>query len=225
MLWIDHFEGLLKILTTGRYERELFRAKEIFFRKLGRSHEERNNFYEAISQSFLEWYVFDYVCEDSKKTPAITFFARDAGTSAQRDFVKSALFHHWSFFKVLDIKDDQPVLEDLLIGCRRRYRADKNESPIYLWKPKVGQIVQARLFEREDQSNFATHVWVHPDSEYEGLEKLFAKLKLQWGLHRELLKDFLEGLLRSLEIGDQLRVVGGQNWIYQELIKTYAKKK
>lgn len=223
--WSAQFEDVLMLLTAGRFEKELFRAKEIFFKKLGRSHEEKNNFYEAISQSFLEWYVFDYECEASGKTPAITFFSQNYGTPSLRDFLKKSLFHHWSFFKVESIEDENVVLEDLLIGCQRNYSVEGNESSIYLWKPKVGQIVQARMFEREDRTNFATHIWVHPESEYSGLEKLFKELRSRWGLHRDLLKDFLEGLLRSLELGDQLRVVGGQNWIYQELIKSYAKKK
>lgn len=223
-LWEKFFEEVLTIFSTGAHQNDLLAAKGIFFKKLGRSHEIRADYYEAVSQSFLEWYIFDYLCRDCAKTPAVVFLVRKYGSEEQRRQLYQALFHHWSLYKVDSMAESGVMLQDLLFG-RKRFLCS-NEMDFRLWKVKKDQIIQARLFQAKhdskDSEYFATHVWLHPETEYDLLEKLCGKLLPKWGLHREFLKDCLESLIRSLALRDQMVAMRSKNWIYQELWKRYA---
>jgi len=224
--WTEFFQKLLEVFSKGRYERELLRAKGIFFEKLGRSHEIRQEYYDSVSQSFLEWYIFDYRLEVSSKTPAVMFVVNRMGSPDEVQKLESALFHHWSLFEVEKQTADEVLLKDLLIGKSRKLIYQNSDPSFRLWKVEPGQIVQARLFELpEADQHFATHVWLHGDSERESLMKVVDNYRPQWGLHREMLRHALECLVRSLGLREQMVAVSNRNWIYQDFVKRHAQKK
>jgi len=224
--WTDFFQKLLEVFSRGLYERELLRAKGIFFEKLGRSHEIRQEYYDSVSQSFLEWYIFDYRLEVSAKTPAVAFVVNRMGTPEEVEKLESALFHHWSLFEVEKKIGNEIFLKDLLIGKARKLIYEDNDPSFRLWKVEPGQIVQARLFELPDgDRHFATHVWLHGDSERESVMKVVADFRPAWGLHREMLRHALECLVRSLGLREQMVAVSNRNWIYQDFVKRHAQKK
>jgi len=224
--WTEFFQKLLEVFSKGRYERELLRAKGIFFEKLGRSHEIRQEYYDSVSQSFLEWYIFDYRLEASAKTPAVAFVVNRMGSDEEVEKLDSALFHHWSLFEVEKQTAVEVVLKDLLVGKSRKLIYQESDPSFRLWKVEPGQIVQARLFELpEGDHHFATHVWLHGDSERESIMKVVENYRPRWGLHREMLRHSLECLVRSLGLREQMVAVSNRNWIYQDFVKRHAQKK
>jgi hypothetical protein len=224
--WPDFFQSLLDRFSKGKYEAELLRAKTIFFEKLGRSHEIRQEYFDSVSQSFLEWYIFDYVLLNSKKTPAVTFVTNQLGEDHEIERLRQALFHHWSLFEVIKHEGDQVELKDLLVGVHRKLLYENSDPSFRLWKVQSGQLVQARLFRLPSSGvHFATHVWLHGDGEKANLQQVIDQYRPLWGLHREMLRQALECLVRSLGLRDQMMAVSNKNWIYQDFVKRHAKKK
>lgn|GEM_PF-3692056 len=224
-IWAQFFDQLVQFFSTGDYKDEILKAKEIFFEKLGRSHELQESYYESVSQSFLEWYIYDYHLSKHEKSPAIVFLSLKMGREEERELLKKTLFHHWSLFRVEEFSKDVIVLEDLLFRHKRTLRVDSKAAHFSAWKVKKNQIIQARLFCAEEAGHFwVTHLWLHPESEYKLLKVLCQNLIGKWGLHREFLRHCLECLVRSFGLQDQMAAVRAQNWIYQELKKRYAQK-
>ncbi len=224
--WPDFFQMLLEMFSKGIYEKELLRAKSIFFEKLGRSHEMRQEYYDSVSQSFLEWYIFDYALEISNKTPAVSFVMNKMGTEHEIERARHALFHHWSFFEVKKMQGSEVVLEDLLVGKKRSLYYNATDVGFRLWKVEPEQIIQARLFRLPKKDlHFATHVWLHGASEREHLMEVVNHYRPKWGLHREMLRQALECLVRSLAMREQMVAVSNRNWIYQDFVKRHAQKK
>ncbi|TVQ76628.1 MAG: hypothetical protein EA369_09930 [Bradymonadales bacterium] len=224
-LWTQSFEGLVDFFSKGEFEKELMRAKSIFFSKLGRTYEMEESFYNAVSQSFLEWYLFDYCLAGRQKSPAILSFSLDRGSEAERGWLKASIFHHLSVFEVRKILPGEIVLRDLLFSVERRVRKRKEDGLFQSWRAELHQIVQARLFPVESGSNqyFATHIWLHPETEYKKLRDLCRQYSEVWGLHREMLRELLECLIRSYDLSDQLAVLRSQNWLYRDFYKKYLK--
>lgn len=224
--WPDFFQSLLDRFSSGPYEGELLAAKSIFFEKLGRSHEIRQEYFDSVSQSFLEWYIFDYVLTKSQKTPAVTFVVNRMGDEFEVERLRHALFHHWSLFEVVKTSSDRIDLKDLLVGVDRQIVYSTHDPSFRLWKVESGQIIQARLFRLPSRGlHFATHVWLHGAQEKENLLQVVEAYRPRWGLHREMLRQALECLIRSLGLRDQMMAVSNRNWIYQDFVKKHAQAK
>lgn len=221
--WEALFQYLLELFSRPPFEQELLRAKGIFFEKLGRSHEMREEYFDSVSQSFLEWYIFDYQMLSRRKSPAVTFVVNDWGSARQRELLRQALVHHASVFEVKSFDDHFVELEDLVVPVRRRLFYDRERVGFRLWKVEAQQIIQARIFWSEElQAYFATHLWLHGDLERELVRKALLPFQKKWGLHREVLRHLLECLIRSLSLREQMAAVSNRNWIYQDWIKRYA---
>ena len=221
--WSELFDELVKIFSSGEYEQEVIEARNVFFDKLGRSHEMKEDFFEAVSQSFLEWYIFNYSLSSHQKTPAIVFVGLGWGEDWQRDLLHQYLFQHWSIFEVVQRLSDEIHLQDLLFEQSRRLRYKKDDETRLLWKVQPGQIIQARLFPNEKGLLWTSHIWLHPESEKSRLKGMCSNLSKDWSLHHGFLRESFECLLRTLSLQDQLAAVRTQNFIYVELTKKYAK--
>jgi len=222
-LWTTRFESLVTFFSTGEFEKELLRAKNFFFTKLGRTHEMEEAFYNAVSQSFLEWFLFDYQLAKQEKSPAVTFMSREWGNEEEKAWVANCLFHHHSLFEVKAVKADKLTLRDLLIQKNRFLSYDKSDPSFQVWNIQEGQVIQARLFSDEDPSfHFFTHFWLHPESEWKDLKRFAESFAPRWGLHREMLRNLLECLIRSYHIADQLAAVRNRNWVYGDFFKRYG---
>lgn len=221
--WTNFFDSLTQYFSEGEFAPEVLKARETFFEKLGRSHEMREDLYEAVSRSFLEWYLFDYKLESRGKPPAVVFVALGWGEPEERELLCRLLFHHWSIFKVENNEAQEIELKDLIFNKTRYLQIDRNDPQFAVWRVEKQQIIQARLFPTtQDQRFFATHVWLHPESENKLLIELAEKRSQIWGDHRDFLFKSLESLVRSMSLYDQIMASGSRNWIYQELRKVYA---
>lgn len=224
--WAERFESMVDFFSQGEFEKELLRAKNFFFSKLGRSHEMQESFYNAVSQSFLEWYLFDYRLAGRLKTPAVTFLSLQMGSEAQRSWVRENLFHHYSIFRVLSLEPNRVVVEDLLFSQKRFLIYDRSWNLYQSWKVQSQQLVQARLYPvPETDLSYASHVWLHLESEDKALTDLCKRLASQWGLHRDVLREALECLIRSYDLSDQLAAVRSQNWVFRDFYKNREKEK
>lgn len=224
--WTESYDDALKFASQGVLERELLQAKEVFFAKLGRAHEMREEIYETASQSFLEWYIFEHSTKLFGKRPAVVYLTLSLGSPADLKAVEKALFDHWSLYEVLSISKSRVVLKDLLFGQKREVVNDSEASEFRLWKVKVGQVIQARLFELEQKPlYFFSHIWLHPSPEDEILKKICQKRSKMWSRHHDFLLACFEAAVRSYGLQKQLRASQSNNWIYQDLWKRYAQTK
>lgn len=214
------FHALLQYASEGVYEAELLAAKDIFFSKLGRSHEMKQDLYEAVSQSFLEWYLFDYKTKQFSKSPAVIYTTLNAGTPLEQEILKRSLYDHWSIYEVAAIETSRLILKDLLF---HKNRAVVFDSESQLWKVEKGQLIQARLFHlSEDGLHFFSHMWLHPQAEGALLKRLCERESKKWGLHRDFLISCFETAIRTIGVEGQLKISRSHNWMYQELMKRYA---
>lgn len=218
--WASAFENLLSVFSSGPFENDLHEAKEVFFAKLGRSHEMKESTYEAVSQSFLEWYLYDYSLPRMQTTPVVVYLTRGWGGSEERAVLKTSLLQHWSLYRVGNIGENQVELEDLLVLKKRTLRCDPSNLA---WQFRKGQVVQLRLFPYADSdAYFATHFWVHPVAEADQLEKICQSQQVLSQRPMSFLTQCFECLIRSLSLEPQMRAAQAPNWMYLELMKRYA---
>jgi hypothetical protein len=130
------------------------------------------------------------------------------------------MFHHYSWYQVKSVDTEKIVLEDLLFNQKRSLRLDRRLPVFQSWRVEAQQLIQARLF-REIDSPFylTTHVWMHLESEKKNLLELASQTGSQWGLHKEMLREALECLIRSYDLSDQLAAVRSQNWVFRDFYK------
>lgn len=221
--WQGCFDRLLKFGSEGVLKDEVLQAKKIFFAKLGSVHEMKEELFEATSQSFLEWYLFDYQTWLFSKSPAVVFGTLGLGSPEDQVWMDRALFEHWSLYEVLEIAPAHLKLKDLLFHQTRTILYDPQSPEARLWKIKVGQIIQARPFELSKAPYMIlTHLWIHPDSEKELIFKICEKQAKRWSRHKTFLLEAFEAVVRSIGLQHQIQVSRSTNWLYRELAKKYA---
>jgi len=221
--WQESWDSLLAFASQGPFSKEILKAKEIFFSKLGRAHEISENLYEIASHSFLEWYLFHYTTKAFNKTPAITYITMALDSEVHLQCIGRSIFHHWSLFEVLSVGKSEILLQDLLFSRKRRLFFDPSWPEYQVWKVKEGQVIQARLFYYSSQpASFLTHFWLHPHSERELLKKICQSRSKLWTLHEDFLLSSFETAVRTHELEGQLKVSRASNWNYRELMKKYA---
>jgi hypothetical protein len=221
--WQSAFDDLLKFGSEGLLESEILQAKKIFFSRLGSTHEMREDLYEVTSQTFLEWYLFDYQTWVFSKSPAVVYVTLNLGTPNQRKWIETSLFEHWSLYEVLQVRSEEIELQDLLFRKKRRVAFDPEAFDVKAWRVKTGQVIQARLFELESRPfHFLTHLWIHGDDEKDRLKRLCRLQSKKWSRHKGLLLETFEAVVRSTSIQGQIRAARGSNWLYEELAKKYA---
>jgi hypothetical protein len=222
-LWQESFDRLLKFASEGPFEKEIVRAKELFFAKLGRAHEVHEELYEISSHSFLEWYLFNYITRPFHKTPAVVYTTLGLDSEIYTSVIERSLFNHWSIYEVLEHKKDFIYLKDLLYGRTRRLFYQPDFQVFKSWKVKAKQMVQARLFPFSDQqSHFLTHLWLHPKSETDLLKKIGQSRQRRWTTHEDLLVASFETAVRGRGLESQFAVSQASHWNYKELWKKYA---
>jgi hypothetical protein len=221
--WQSAFEELLRFGSEGVLKDEILQAKKIFFSKLGSTHEMREDLYETTSQSFLEWYLFDYQTWVFSKSPAVVFASLKLGNKSQQDWTERSLFEHWSIFEVLKVSAEEIEVNDLLFRKKRHVAYDARTPDAKVWKVKEGQLIQARLFELQTKPwHFLTHLWIHSNDEKARLKKICDRESVKWSRHKILLLECFEAAVRSYSLQSQIRASQKTNWLYQELEKKYA---
>lgn len=223
--WPEVFDSLVDYFSKNKFESDLLMAKDIFFEKLGRRFEFREDFYESVSQSFLEWYIFNFRLPAQNKTPIITYLMTVEMSAAKRELLEKMLFQHWSLFEVKDFSDKHLILTDLLFSKERSIEIDSDSFLWKSWKIKKYQLVQARLFPSLSTKGFyfLTGYWIHPVTEAKILKDLCAAREPIWQSHESFMKSCFDCLLRTMSLQDQMKATQSQNWLYQELGKQYAK--
>lgn len=221
--WQEAFDELLQFGSQGAFEKEILRAKEIFYQNLGRSHELGESLFESASQSFLEWYLFEYVTRSFQKTPAVIFVTLGLSSEFNIRAIERSLSNHWSIYRVKSVSDGKIVAKDLLWNKDRKIQLIDEGPEARMWKPKVGQIFQGRLFGvPSSEELFFTHVWLHPEKEFNLIEKLCDQRAELWSMHKLMLLASFEAAIRSVGIEKQLTISQASNWNYAELLKRYA---
>lgn len=222
--WQDAYDALMTFASKGPFEKEILKAKEIFFSRLGRTHEVVEDLYEFSSQTFLEWYLFEYVTTNFQKSPAVIYTTLALDAEIRIKTIERCLFHHWSLFEVVGIKEGRLTLRDLLYNCDRQIVMNEKFPEFRIWKVKLGQIVQARLYPyaHDEHCYFLTHAWLHPEREAALIRKMGETQSASWLPHTDLLLSFFEAVVRSFGLEGQLTVSQAGNWFYQELSKRYA---
>jgi hypothetical protein len=221
--WKQSWDSLLEFASVGPFEKEIVHAKEFFFSKLGRAHETIEDLYESASQTFLEWYLFDYATRPFHKSPAVTYVTLGQDTELKTQIISRCLWNHWSWFRVEDVGNSILVVQDLLANKERRLPFSPRWPEYEIWRAEKGQIIQARLFPyRSGEEFFFTHFWLHPERESSRLVKIADKVSQNWSPQLDLLLSSFEATVKSFQLQTQLKASQASNWYYQELEKKYA---
>lgn len=219
-IWQEDFDDLLLWASEGVLKHELMEAKNVFFSKLGRAHEMKEDIYETASQSFLEWYLYDYKTTLFDKTPAVVF----ATLHPERSSLQRWLVEKWSLYEVEEMGVRSVHLRDLLTKISRSVVYDPESPECRAWKVEPGQIIQTRLFEIADsQEWFFTHLWLHPKTEKKILENLCHIRVEDWMRPTAFLQSCFESVVRSHGVQGQIQAANTHNWLYEDLKKRYAK--
>jgi len=220
--WNQEFEKMVEKYSVEPFSYDLDLARKMFFERIGRAHENQASIYDSVSQSFLEFYLFDYPLSQYGR-PAVIVENDLNGTS---DWLRQTIFHRWSLFEVMDIDPEKIVLKDLLFRQLRFLDRSASSEWISSWKPEKSQIVQARLFPLESQvvpkTYSCSYIWLHSSTEANELKKIGEKLSMRWEQHTEFLKRLMEAHIRSLSLSEQMTAMRTKNFFYQELYKKYA---
>lgn len=221
--WVSLFERILPLVSEKEFADVILEAKSQFFQKLGRSHERDEERFESATQSFLEWYLFDYRVKPVGKSPALIILARPWVQEEDSEQLEEALFHHWSLYEVLEKEKTSVRVKDLLVGVERRILYDDKDPISRSWLVKKEQVIQTRLFpSRQEGLQVATHIWLHAESEFENLKSICARYQKSWRPPLHFLQDCLDCLIRSLSLQDQMQALRSANWIYKELRTRHA---
>lgn len=221
--WSDLFDRLTQMFSSGDYQQELMDAREIFFEKIGESHQIKEAFYETVSLAFLEWYLFENQLKNHKKSPAVVAYSLKLLGADELEVLRRALFQIWSIFSVESFDQKQIRLKDLLFCQTRVINREVNASWIRSWNVKKAQLIQGRLFPvGENEEYLLTHFWLHPESENNRLTKLCKQMSLKWKRHENFLLHAMECAIRTLNLQEQLSVSKRENWMYRDLETQYA---
>jgi len=190
---------------------------------LGRSHELREDLYEAVSHSFLEWYLYEFPIGPAQKTPMMIYLSLNLCPDKDYEILERSLYNRWSIYEIVEKKSDFVIFKDLLFGVKRRAYYFTELTPFRSWSVQVGQVIQARFFQfLRSEQYFFNHVWIHPKGEDELVRTACQEQKMDWGWHGEFLLASFEAVVQTMRLQDQLAVTQGQNPMYQELGKKYA---
>lgn len=213
--WEEAFQKMLLFASRGIFEKEIQRAHDIFFEKIGKSYEGQESILEAVVQSFHEWYVFEYETLAYEKTPAVIYISRGLD---ENHVLENSLPWHWSFFEVISFRKNIIYLKDLLLGAKRKVFFESEKT----WRPLRGHIIQARLFHVEEELHFFTYMWLHPYSSHGLIQEICRRCQKQWLTHPLILKSALDAVIRTYEFNPQARSAPLQTKIYLDLKERYA---
>ena len=153
------YEDLIQFASEGDFEGELTQAKAEFVGRTGDLFESDPDFESRIA-SFLEWYCMDRTVRGAaNSTPAklyIDSVAADLTTpeiQVLRDLTRTVL----SLFEVKKIKEDSVKLLDILTG--EKYQVTATST---LFGAEPGDIIEGRLFAREDGSFLSDIIHLQP---------------------------------------------------------------
>jgi len=218
------FEELVQYFSKKDYEQELLRARESFFERLGRSHEMSEAHYENVSQSFLEWYLYDFKTQRHGRSPVVTYLSLERGRAADREVLRRSLFHHWTVLEVEEVSRSKLKLKDLLFGKTRILKRIPDSPVFRSWSVSTGQVIQTRLYSTaEDPQEYEmSHLWIHPHSEVKIVKEVCERLQPKWSLHRGFLRRLQEAVIRSFQLVDQMKAARSQNFLYEKIRKRYV---
>lgn len=218
--WEADFEAAIGEMSSGPYEKEIIRAREIFLEKLGRSHEMNPELYEAVSQTFLEWYFYDFRMSEVGKVPLELYLERHGDSDSP---LSRSQFNIWSLFLVRKIKKEEVVLEDLISKQDWSLYKDPDNPSLRAWAVEKKQVIQARLYQFfQQQTCFCTQVWVHPKKEAQLLSTICEERRDSDRRDDRFLLASFQALIRTLQIRDQMDASRRLNWLYEQLWKAYA---
>ena len=217
--WLETY-GALIVHGSNEYGEAILKAKDVFFAKLGRSDENSRELYDGMSETFLEWFLFDYELDRSGTTVASRYIA--AGGLHQK-LIRLAQQNVWSVFKVKKVKGNEIHLKDLLNKAVYKVFLDFSTEASAYWFFKRGQIIQARLFPNEDKKTFfLNQAWFHPYSETKIVKKLCGKMRKNGSDTEAFLVSSFEVAVRSERVKEHRNVEDMNKYLYSEIWDKYC---
>lgn len=182
-------ERILVETSRGDYEREIRRAKEVYFEQI-RDLREDDTSYERLISCFQNWYLFDRPMDDGRGTPVQAFAATADLTAKERSLLGAMAANIHSLFEVLRIGDSGPTLRDLFTNEVLRVSERRTLAGL-----DRGDILEARLLPIGDKLVFSTGAFAFYPRESRAI------------IQQAVEKSRLEGTVSSDQMMNRLRAL------------------
>ena len=164
------FQRLAETYSSGKYEREYLACKEHFFSQVGAVFDDEDHF-EAASNMFLEWYLFDRSLNDSSVPPLRNFWLKnqeklDADELALCKAIEKA---QGGIFEVLEVSSEGIRVKHLV--SQNTFFVAKSDAPL-----TAGDVIDARFYHVDGVYTGTQAVLLHEDEAKPYLRSL-AKLE------------------------------------------------
>ncbi len=148
-------DDLIERYGSGELEPEAVAARREFEARAGRVFEE-DEFYEARTAAFLEWYVTERPLSMTGKTPAAERLGVEEDPE-RRAALKAWALSHRSLFEVAAVEEGAVRVVDLLGGAHVRVDERRKLAGV-----TAGDLVEARLVAHEERIHFGRTFLFHP---------------------------------------------------------------
>ena len=202
-----YLETVIHFVSTGSYEEELLKAREEYGAAVGILSEKEDK-YEEILKSFLDWYLFDRPLSDTGKPPVDTFYEKFYRTFENDDEAVYSGFRK-SFESLFLVKksDETGVWVKDLISKRKFYVEDDVPEGFFR-----DEIFQVRLIPFREGHRFGESFCFHPLAANKIIRKRLRKIDRNQAEH---VRAFLDDLIACRKNSERYRHVDVQRF-YKE---------
>ena len=151
-------DKLIKHYSESEFYREIYNAKESFFRESGPINEDDPDF-ENQMDIFMGWYLFDRSLSKYDLSPAKLFcrMHEDEISEAEQPLYEWLTQTIHSIFEVLKFKRDAIILRD--ISSKKKYKVVDEQ---YSYGFSKGDVFEARLVPYQNSFCFVSGFCFHP---------------------------------------------------------------
>jgi hypothetical protein len=206
-------ERILVETSTGDNEKEIRRAKDVYFEQIKDLREDDTS-YERLISCFQNWYLFDRPMDDGRGTPVQVFAATAKLTAKERSLLGAMAANIHSLFEVLRLTDGGLTLRDLFTS--EVLRVSERRTLAGLDK---GDILEARLLPVGDKLVFSSGAFAfHPRQARGIILQAVDRIRMQGGVTPGELMSKLRAL--NFRYTDRFRHRVPVEKVYEEIIST-----
>jgi hypothetical protein len=204
-------ERILVEASSGENEKEIRRAKDLYFEQIKDLREDDTS-YERLISCFQNWYLFDRPMDDGRGTPVQVFAATAKLSAKERSLLGAMAANIHSLFEVLRIAEGGLTLRDLFTSevlqvSERRTLAGLDK----------GDILEARLLPVGDKLVFSSGAFAfHPRQARNIILQAVERIRMQGGVTPEALMSKLRAL--NFRYTDRFRHRVPVEKVYEEII-------
>jgi hypothetical protein len=204
-------ERILVQASSGENEKEIRRAKDVYFEQIKDLREDDTS-YERLISCFQNWYLFDRPMDDGRGTPVQVFAATSKLSAKERSLLGAIAANIHSLFEVLRITDGGLTLRDLFTSEVLQVSERRNLAGL-----NKGDILEARLLPVGDKLVFSSGAFAfHPRQARGIILQVVDRFRMEGRITPEQLMSKLRAL--NFRYTDRFRHRVPVEKVYEEII-------